>query len=162
MFKRNIKISSFIFIFISIIYCSTNSSSSTLLFPLQTNYILTSQYGYRDFDNSFHDGIDCAVSVNTPLYSMYNGTVTFSGFDISGGNMIIIQYDNGYKSMYCHMSSKLEYKTGNRVSKGSVVGYVGPKYLENGKLNGYTTGVHLHFSLYKDGKSIDPLSLKYE
>lgn len=162
MFKRNIKISSFILLFICIIYCSINFSSPSLLFPLQTKYILTSDYGYRTFDNSFHAAIDCAVAENTPVYAMSTGTVTFSGFDNSGGYMMIIQYDNGYKSMYTHLSQNLKFKNGERVYKGDVVGFVGPKYLENGKLNGYTTGVHLHFALYKDGKSIDPLSLKYE
>ena len=74
---------------------------------------------------------------------------------------MIIQYDNGYKSMYCHLSSSLLFSTGNRVKKDECIGYIGPKYLANGKLNGYTTGVHLHFSLYKNGKSIDPLSIQY-
>ena len=92
---------------------------------------------------------------------MQNGAVTFSGFDNSGGNMIIIQYNNGYKSMYCHLSSDLKVKSNDKVIKGELVGFVGPKYLENGKLNGYTTGVHLHFSVYVNGKSIDPFSLPY-
>jgi len=162
MFKRNISIVSFIFLSICIIYCSINYNTSTLMFPLQIKYVLTSGYGFRTFNNAFHHGIDCAVLENTPVYAMNNGTVTFSGFDASGGNMLIIQYDNGFKSMYCHLASNFVFTVGDKVSKGIVVGYVGPKYLENGKLNGNTTGVHLHFGLYKDGKSIDPLSIQYE
>lgn len=130
-------------------------------FPLKKQYILTSSFGFRSFDNSFHNGIDCAIAVNTPVYAMYSGKVTYSGFDISGGNMIIIEYTNGYKSMYCHLSEELLVSTNDTVKRGSCVGYVGPKYLKDGRLNGYTTGVHLHFGLYKNGKSIDPLNIKY-
>lgn len=42
---------------------------------------------------------------------------------------------------------------------GQIIGKVGPKYLENGMLNGFTTGPHLHFCIYKDGKTLDPISL---
>lgn len=161
MNKKNIKIISISFLTICVISCCF-STSSYLTFPLQTKYILTSDYGYRTFDNKFHQGIDCAVIQNTPVYSMYNGIVTYSGFDTSGGNMLIIEYDNGYKSMYCHLSTNMLFKAGQRVTKGCIVGYVGPKYLENGKLNGHTTGVHLHFGLYFNGKSINPLSLQYD
>ena len=161
MFKRNIKYTSIIYLLIFFIYFSFSFNSSSLAFPLKSDYILTSSYGYRTFDNSFHYGIDCAISEGTPVYSMQTGIVTFSGFDNSGGYMMIIQYDNSYKSMYCHLSSKLNFKTGDRVKKGSIVGYVGPKYIENGKLNGYTTGVHLHFGLYKNGNSVDPLQVDY-
>ena len=84
MFKRNITISSIIYLLICIIFCSLSfTTTSSLSFPLNSKYILTSSYGYRDFDNSFHDGIDCAALENTPVYSMYSGIVTFSGFDNS-------------------------------------------------------------------------------
>lgn len=159
--KKHINIFSLSLISICIISSLFNSNNTNFTFPLQEKYILTSNYGYRTFDNSFHDGIDCAINVNTPVYAMQNGTVTFSGFDNSGGNMIIIQYNNGYKSMYCHLSNNLKVKTNDKVTKGQIVGFVGPKYLENGKLNGYTTGVHLHFSIYLNGKSINPFSLSY-
>ena len=45
------------------------------------------------------------------------------------------------------------------VKKGSIIGKVGPKYLKNGKLNGATTGVHLHLGVLKNGEFIDPLKL---
>lgn len=131
------------------------------MFPIKCDYILTSSYGWRSFDNSFHNGIDCAAYENTPVYAMSNGVVTFSGFNYSGGNMLIIQYDNGYKSMYCHLGNDIKVKYNDRVTKGEQVAVIGPKYVSPGVLNGDTTGVHLHFSLYYNDKSIDPLSESY-
>lgn len=75
--------------------------------------------------------------------------------------MLIIQYNNGYKSMYCHLGNNILVKTGDKVVQGEQVGVIGPKYISPGVLNGYTTGVHLHFTLYFNGKSIDPLGEKY-
>jgi murein DD-endopeptidase MepM/ murein hydrolase activator NlpD len=51
--------------------------------------------------------------------------------------------------------------TGQSVKAKQKVAYVGPKYLPNGKLNGFTTGQHLHFTLYYNNKLINPLSIKY-
>lgn len=131
------------------------------MFPIKCDYILTSSYGWRSFDNSFHNGIDCAACENTPVYAMSNGVVTFSGFNYSGGNMLIIQYDNGYKSMYCHLGNSIKVKYNDRVTKGEQVAVIGPKYVSPDVLNGDTTGVHLHFSLYYNDKSINPLSENY-
>lgn len=146
---------------ISVIFSSLSNTTSSMHFPIKEKYILTSSFGYRDLDNEFHNGIDCAIPKDTEVFAMSKGKVTFSGFDPSGGYMVILQYDNGYKSMYCHLSENLKVSIGDNVKTGQLVGFVGPKYLKNGRLNGYTTGVHLHFGLYFNEKSIDPLSIHY-
>lgn len=92
---------------------------------------------------------------------MAYGTVTFSGFNYSGGNMLIIQYDNGYKSMYCHLGNNILVKKGDKVYQGEQVAVIGPKYVSPGVLNGDTTGVHLHFSLFLNGESVNPLEIVY-
>ena len=77
------------------------------------------------------------------------------------GNCVIITYYNGYKSLYGHISSNFVVNVGQSVSSNDIVAYVGPKYLSSGKLNGFTTGPHLHFTLYYNNKLINPLSIKY-
>lgn len=160
MFKKYFKFLCVIFI-ICITYLCTSTPNTSLIFPIKSDYILTSSYGPRSFDNSFHNGIDCAAYEGTPVYAMADGIVTFSGFNYSGGNMLIIEYNNGYKSMYCHLGNNILVKLNDKVYQGEQVGIIGPKYISPGILNGDTTGVHLHFTLYLNGKSIDPLSEKY-
>lgn len=160
LFKKYFKFICVIFV-ICITYICTTTSNVTLIFPIKVNYILTSPYGWRSFDNSFHSGIDCAAYEGTPVYAMSSGTVTFSGFNYSGGNMLIIQYDNGYKSMYCHLGNNILVRKGDKVYQGEQVGIIGPKYVSPGVLNGHTTGVHLHFSLYYNGESVNPLDITY-
>ena len=56
----------------------------------------------------------------------------------------------------------IEIEKGEKVAKGEIIGKVGPKYIAAGKLNGATTGVHLHLGVLKNGEFIDPLSIFYE
>lgn len=139
------------------------NTNNNLYFPIKNKkYYITSYYGYRSLGSyHFHNGIDIGLSQGTPLYALSDGVVSFIGYYGSFGNAIIIKYANGYKSLYGHISSNFILSVGDSVKAGSLVAYVGPKYLSNGKLNGFTTGPHLHFTLYYNGKQIDPLSIKY-
>ena len=82
-----------------------------------------------------------------------------AGFSASGGYMVKIEHENNYTSSYCHLSERLYVKNGDYVRSGQKIGTVGPKYLSNGKLNGATTGVHLHFAITHNGEAIDPLKI---
>lgn len=147
-------------LFFSFIF--NNSGSDSLSFPVRENYTLSSLYGYRTLVSyHFHNGIDVPKPPGTPVYALSSGTVSYIGFSPSYGNMIIISYYNGYKSLYGHMSNSYPFCVGDSVSSSDVVGYIGPKYLSSGKLNGFTTGPHLHFTLYYKNKLIDPVSIKY-
>ena len=109
-----------------------------------------------------HNGIDIPGIVGTPVYAISSGVISQIGFSSSYGNYIIITYSNGYKSLYGHMSGNYPIPVGSSVNSSDIVAYVGPKYLSNGKLNGFTTGPHLHFTLYKNNKLIDPLTVSFE
>ena len=93
------------------------------------------------------------------ICAIENGVVLFAGWDKSGGYMVKIKHNYDITSSYCHMDEIIKVKTGDIVYKGQIIGAVGPKYLSNGKLNGATTGVHLHFAITKNGKYSDPLEL---
>ena len=121
--------------------------------PLHARYWLSSNYGWRDSPfnagkRTFHGGIDMAVSTGTPIYAALDGTVTAVGYNATYGNYVIITHHSGYKTLYGHMKSTACRK-GNFVYTNTVIGYVGS--------TGMSTGPHLHFTVYKNGKTINPL-----
>ena len=121
--------------------------------PLHARYWLSSNYGWRNSPfnagaRTFHGGIDMAVSSGTPIYAALDGTVTAVGYNATYGNYVIITHHSGYKTLYGHMKTTACRK-GNFVYTNTVIGYVGS--------TGMSTGPHLHFTVYKNGKTINPL-----
>lgn len=103
---------------------------------------ITSGYGNRPDPNGVsgngHDGIDMAGSLGDNVYASRGGTVVSSTYDPSGGNLVIIQHDNGYYTYYLHLNS-FAVSSGQQVDAGDVVGHMGT--------TGNSTGVHLHFGI---------------
>lgn len=101
----------------------------------------------------YHTGIDIGASVGVPVVSAQSGTVAqvfTSGWNGGYGTHVIISGDNGYSTLYAHMSG-VNVSAGDRVSAGkSVVGWIG--------LTGRTTGAHLHFEVRSAGGNLNPLS----
>ena len=123
--------------------------------PLHARYWLSSNYGWRDSpfnagSRTFHGGIDMAVAQGTPIYAALDGTVTAVGYNATYGNYVIITHHSGYKTLYGHMKSTACRK-GNFVYTNTVIGYVGS--------TGMSTGPHLHFTVYKNGKTINPMTV---
>ena len=122
--------------------------------PLVGNYRLTSAYGYRADPftgvRSFHTGIDLAINTGTPIKASMEGKIATAGWNNVYGNYVIITHSNGYRTLYAHMQ-KYIVATGQKVNQGETIGYVGS--------TGYSTGPHLHFSVYKNNKLIDPLTV---
>ena len=148
--------------FISLFF-SSNTADNNLYFPIKNkNYYISSYFEYRTLGSyHFHNGIDIPLIEGTPLYALSDGVVSSTGFISGYGHTVIIKYNNGYKSLYGHCSPKYIVTVGQSVKAKQKVAYVGPKYLSNGKLNGFTTGQHLHFTLYYNNKPINPLSINY-
>ncbi len=89
---------------------------------------------------------------------------------VGSGGYAIILVSNNLRISYCHTSSKYFVKSGDTVKQGQVIGQVGPKNVyeipnnpykdSNGNpTNGDMTGPHLHLTLKKDGKAVDPMIL---
>ena len=170
MLKKIFSIFLFIIFTICIFYSDYSknekvSDNSKMIFPTNTTIDnISSYYGGREIDGvySFHNGTDFPVVQGTPVYATLSGTVTYSDFMQGYGNCITIVHNNGLKSLYGHLSEGYMAKLGKNVKAGELIAYVGPKYLSDGRLNGYTTGPHLHFSLFDSyGNSINPLSYSY-
>lgn len=100
-----------------------------------------------------HLGIDYAAPMGTPVVALGDGKVTKLGYSGGAGHMIKIKHDNIYETAYLHLSRYAKgVKKGSSVKQGQVIGYVGS--------TGWSTGPHLDFRVWKNGKNIDPLSLK--
>jgi murein DD-endopeptidase MepM/ murein hydrolase activator NlpD len=146
-------------------------SEKGFAWPVPNNTIISSYFGVRksptSFASTYHAGIDIPALEGSIIVSTLAGKVTYTGFNGSGGYTIII--DSGeYTSSYSHVSPYFLVIVGEVVSLGSIIGYVGPKYISNipnnpykdetGKAtNGATTGSHLHFGLKKEGVFVNPL-----
>ncbi|WP_428024045.1 peptidoglycan DD-metalloendopeptidase family protein [Arcobacter sp.] len=96
-----------------------------------------------------HLGIDYAAPRGRAIYAAADGKISFRGNKGGYGNVIEIIHKNGYKTVYGHQSRfKAGLRRGSTVRKGQLIGYVGS--------TGVSTGPHLHFGLYKNGRAIDP------
>lgn len=114
-----------------------------------TTGIFTSGFEWRWGD--FHDGIDIANPVGTPIYAAKAGTVVDSGPQGGYGNWIRIQHDDGYTTLYGHMSA-LYTTVGQEVEAGEYIADMGNE--------GFSTGSHLHFGVYntQTGEAVNPLT----
>lgn len=125
------------------------------VYPISGNWRLTSKFGSRKdpFTGvpSSHTGIDLAISQGTPIKASMSGKIIAVGFTNVYGNYVIIDHENGYQTLYAHMYKPCPLKKGQRVNQGTQIGQVGN--------TGYSTGPHLHFTVYKNGKLIDPLTV---
>lgn len=132
---------------------SGSSDSGGFLYPLPSRVAITDSYGNRLHPITqtirFHDGVDFAASANTSIYASKSGTVTFSGYAEAWGNYVTIAHGDGYSTLYAHMNNATV-STGDYVAQGDVIGYVGS--------TGWSTGPHLHFSIYYNGSSVNPMN----
>lgn len=96
-----------------------------------------------------HRGIDIARPSNYNILASDNGVVVAAGVSGSYGNRIVINHNNGYTTLYGHLSS-INVEVGQVVEKGSVIGIMGS--------TGNSTGTHLHFEVEKEGSLENPLS----
>lgn len=102
-----------------------------------------------------HHGVDYAAPSGTPVYSVADGVVTFRGWGGGGGNTLKIKHANGMMTGYLHLRSFAKgIAVGSRVQQGQLIGYVGS--------TGTSTGPHLDYRVWKNGKAIDPLKIPQE
>ncbi len=125
--------------------------------PTVKPFRITSHFGYRVHPirktRHLHNGVDIAGVSSKSIFAIQDGVVTVadtSGYNGGAGKNVKIDHGNGYVSWYMHLS-KVGVKKGDKVKKGQIIGLMGR--------TGSATGIHLHLSVYKDGKLINPLIL---
>ncbi len=98
--------------------------------------------------NAFHAGLDIATNLNNPVVVTADGVVIQVGFDKYKGNFVSISHGNGFSTEYWHLN-KYAVKSGQKVNRGQVIGYVGK--------TGKALGPHLHYEVHLNGKPINPI-----
>ena len=102
-----------------------------------------------------HTGVDYAAPKGTPVHSVADGIVIFKGWGGGGGNTLKIKHPGNMQTGYLHLSRYAKgINKGTHVSQGQLIGYVGS--------TGASTGPHLDFRIWKNGKPIDPLKIPQE
>jgi murein DD-endopeptidase MepM/ murein hydrolase activator NlpD len=127
---------------------------SGLLAPV--NGSTSSGYGMRRHPilgyKRMHSGLDYKAAYGTPIYAVTDGSVQFAGRNGGYGNFVKLSHGGGLGTGYAHMS-RIAVSPGQRVSRGQVIGYVGS--------TGLSTGPHLHYEMYRNGRKVNPASVQY-
>ena len=112
---------------------------------------LSSPYGYRNDPftglRKFHNGVDIANGPGTPVVASMSGAVASVGYNGNYGRYVILRHPDGYQTLYAHLA-RTHVSQGDRVRQGQQLGEMGN--------TGYSTGNHLHFSIFLNGTHVDP------
>lgn len=133
---------------------TASAPTGTWYWPTNVPYVISSQYGYRW--GKLHAAVDISgTGYGSPIYASNDGTVIEAGYRYPNGNYVLINHNNGYYTIYAHMSS-IKVSKGQTVKMGQRLGGMGK--------SGFATGTHLHFGVYKGhpwrgGVSINPMRL---
>jgi murein DD-endopeptidase MepM/ murein hydrolase activator NlpD len=120
--------------------------------PLTIRGWPTDSYGWRvnpftGGGREFHNGMDISAGAGTPIRAAMAGQVIFAGWSDSYGNYVVIRHSGGYRTLYAHMR-RIHTTSGAYVGAGERIGEVGS--------TGRSTGPHLHFTVYKNGTTVNP------
>jgi len=103
---------------------------------------------------NFHEGIDIATAMYSPVAAAAPGRVVWAGRLPDGAMVVLIAHVGGLVSLYAHLDDNVappRVTAGDEVQQGQIIGAIG--------MTGMTTGPHVHFVVWRDGELIDPLSL---
>lgn len=100
-----------------------------------------------------HKGVDFRASTGTPIPAAGAGHVVARGYNSGHGNYVKIRHNSSFETLYAHMSRFAKgVVVGTNVKQGQTIGYVGS--------TGLSTGPHLHYEIIKDGKHVNPMTVK--
>jgi murein DD-endopeptidase MepM/ murein hydrolase activator NlpD len=128
-------------------------ASATMRLPVSGR--VTSGFGERFHPilgyARMHKGVDLAASYGAPIAAAAPGKVIAAGWAGGYGREVVIAHGGGIQTRYGHMS-RLAAAVGQTVSQGQVIGYVGS--------SGLSTGPHVHYEVLKNGRPVNPMSVK--
>lgn len=133
-------------------YLAQGPASPTFNAPGGAQFIWPTSGGITQYFSWYHRGIDIANRAAPGVATTDGGTVLVAGWpDNSGyGNRVVVDHGNGYKTLYAHLSN-IYVSVGQKVSRGQLIGQMGS--------TGRSTGTHLHFEVYYNGASVNPLAI---
>ena len=97
---------------------------------------------------NYHNGVDIVNQPGTPILAAMAGAVAEVGFNYNYGNYVILKHAGQYQTLYGHLARSTVGR-GQKISQGDKIGELGT--------TGYSTGPHLHFSIFHNGQPVDPL-----
>lgn len=129
-----------------------NVSDATPSIPPTQNARITSGFGYRlsPFGThiaSYHYGLDFAGKPNSKIMATAEGVVRQTGWASTYGQAVLIDHGFGYSTLYGHLAD-IRVKRGDKVKRGQIIANMGT--------TGRSTGVHLHYEVWKDGTPVNP------
>ncbi len=111
----------------------------------------SSGFGMREHpllgEQRFHSGVDLSTQRGMPVKATADGIISVAGFGKGNGNVVVIEHGHGFSTVYAHNDSNAV-KVGQTVRRGDVIAYAGA--------TGATTGVHVHYEIWRDGRPINP------
>ncbi len=116
--------------------------ATKLLWPT-SGHVITQYYGWK------HTGLDIDGDYDSPLYASHDGVVSTAGWNSGGYGLQIVLDGDGTRTRYAH-ASKIFVKAGDTVKRGQTIAMMGT--------TGRSTGTHLHYEVYINGKRVNPLS----
>ena len=129
------------------------TGSGSMIWPCPSCHTITSYFGWRIHPitgtNKYHSGVDIGASYGATVIAADSGTVITAGWVSGYGNCIVISHGNGVSTLYGHLSS-IAVSSGQSVSQGQTIGYVGS--------TGNSTGPHLHWEVTVNGERQNPLN----
>lgn len=124
----------------------SDTTPSAAGFTWPTSGQITSGFGPRW--GRMHQGLDIAAPTGRPITAAKSGTVIVAGWSGGYGQLVVIDHGGGLATAYAHQS-RIAVRTGDPVTQGGLVGFVGS--------TGHSTGPHLHFEVRVNGAARDPL-----
>lgn len=118
---------------------------------ISSRYNLKRKIAYYGYRVRAHKGTDFSAPVGTAIRATASGTVTKSSYTRSNGNYVKIKHNGTYSTQYLHMD-KRGVKVGQFVKQGDYIGTVG--------MTGNTSGPHVCYRFWKNGRQVDPLRQK--
>lgn len=114
---------------------------------------ISSPYGTRidpiTGADAFHSGVDISCQAGTPIRATADGVVSHSGWLADSGFVVVLEHGIGFSTAYAHNEAN-SVRVGQKVKRGDIIGYVGS--------TGRATGPHVHYEIWKNGKTISPKS----
>lgn len=126
-------------------YVNNSNSALGIALAQPVSGTITSRFGRRS--SGTHTGLDIATSLGTPIRAVASGTVIYSAYKGSYGNLVIIAHTDSIQTYYAHCS-KLLVNVGQQVNQGDIIAAVGS--------TGNSTGPHLHLEIRVNGEARNP------
>ena len=130
---------------------SGNAGVGGYIWPTNSTRYVTSPYGYRIcpfHGKEYHNGADIGAPYGSPVLAPKSGTVIQAGWNGGYGISVMIDHHDGIVTLFGHMCD-CNVSEGQQVVQGQVIGWCGS--------TGNSDGPHIHYTMYKNGATIDPL-----